>query len=186
MSQPTIGTLQSDLQSIEGMYAELVNLQKVRKEKRNLNEFKDIVDADKASFEFSHGLNAELEKFFGTLFNEINLDAERMLAASKNDPRKLEEAAAGLDELHKLFAAAHRVYRQLLRNAHYFYQFTAKLDRLVKKRIKGVKSLEAKHIAKVKEENAKKKKAEREIMRKWVAEKVRAVREKVKRKKGDR
>jgi len=167
----TLASARKQTQICQDMYSRLVKLQGDLRTKLGIKAPKELANKDGEIFEDSHMVEAELEKFFASIFNEMNMDAER-IAGAAIDPNGADykEVEESLDHMHQLFMTAHKVYRQQMRNAHFFYQFTAKLDKMIKSKIKGVKGLEKKHEDRLKQEMSKKKLAEQKLKRKLINE----------------
>ncbi|MFH2028887.1 MAG: hypothetical protein ABIJ08_07125 [Nanoarchaeota archaeon] len=141
-----VGTVRSPQQVCQDMFLELARIQGDLKERFGITSRGKI---DKKVFSDSELLSTDLYKFFDSLFRSIYEDAKRISAMANNNPSLIPQVEANLESLHELFEEAHKSYRYELKKAHFFWQFTHKLDGLIRNQIKGIKRLERKHGAKV-------------------------------------
>ena len=94
---------------------------------------------------------AELERAQVKIFANMYADAQAVAAYAKKNPAAAPEIEKRLERFHSIFETAHTQYIQHLRTSRFFYQFTAKLDSLIKKLIKGTNHLEKIHAKKIAE-----------------------------------
>ncbi len=160
----TVATLQNPMQVLQKLFGDLAAIQNDLRKRLGLDPI-ERPKIDEAAFRHGHLASEDLDKYFDSLLRAALSDANKIAAKAREHPEGAEQLGKSLEEFHELFSEAMRVYRDHMRRAHFFYQFAQKLDRMTGRLIRGNKGLEAQHRKKVRQEEAKRRKAEGEVKR---------------------